>query len=350
MILYEVVNCLSSFKGFQDFYQHVIVHGTSISFTEKHITWYPPLLIFPEDELSGCCSDMEKQILYFIAGCFNMRTALGESGDIEEESIFRYYFTAGASNSDGKKKLKFYEQRRVSDTNIPVFMDNLQEFRCAIRDLLVFVNKLQTGNGDWTIRLNTVLEMLDTETDFLLVYRLAGLYDIESLWMSLTDLSLHCSNQLESVKRNYILQLHRYAMFHINALRMNEIEEDTVDSHDTTATASSLSNIQTSRPEEYKWLCYIHENTLPEHITEPTYVNDILPTDWINDIEAMQKAFDWKSDERRLLADACNDSSADYLGPRYVDVLRQLVRKRLRQEAVKEFEERKMQWMYSYNR
>ena len=350
MMLHEVINSLSTYKDFQHFYQHVYRKSTSISFAEKHIIWYPPLLIFPEDEPSGCYSEEEKRLPFFVAGCFYSQMALGESGIIEEDSVFRYYFTAGWSNSDCKKALMFYEHLRVSDSETPIFSENLQEFRSAISDLMMFINRLPTVNHVWADRLNTVLEMLDAETDYQHIFHLAGLYDIESLWMSLTNSSLVCPSKFEPLKRNYIQQLHRYVMYHVNAGRMNDIEIEPLEVHDTTATTPAFAIIQTSQPEDYKWLCYIYHNTLPEHVTEPTYVNDILPVDWMNDIEAMQKAFEWESDEQQMLSEARDESASDLLGSRFVDILRQLVRKRLRQEAVKEFEERKMQWMYYYNR
>lgn len=344
MILYEVVNSLLSCNEFQDFCHHVSNYDATIKFKEKNVVWYPPLLIFPKEELSGCCSEEEKKLPFLVAGCFNSRKALGESGIVEDNFVFRYYYTAGWNNTDGKKRLSFYEQRRVNDTDIPVFKDNVLEFTSAIEDLIIFIQKFPDINQKWEDRFNRVLEMIHGEADCKRIFLFAGLYDIDSLWKSLEEFHSACCDELSLIKSNFTQQLHRYVMFHVNSIRMTEVEEASIDYNNTGVVSSNL-DIHVSRPEEYKWLRYIHEKSLPEFIKEPTYVRDFLQENWENDVDAMQNAFNWNKDEQHKLTEALDKGTEEH-----IELLRQLVRKRLRQEAVKEFEDRKMQWMYMYNR
>ena len=69
-------------------------------------------------------------------------------------------------------------------------------------------------------------------------------------------------------------------------------------------------------------------------ISEPSYIRELLPVNWWNDVGAMEKAFDWNVAERKTLDRAleqCKKGPAfcDDLGP-YVEALRTLVRNRLK--------------------
>ena len=75
---------------------------------------------------------------------------------------------------------------------------------------------------------------------------------------------------------------------------------------------------------------------------EPSYVRELLPVNWWNDVGAMEKAFDWNAAERKTLDRAleqCKKGPAfcDDLGP-YVEALRTLVRYRLKALALEEYE------------
>lgn len=92
-----------------------------------------------------------------------------------------------------------------------------------------------------------------------------------------------------------------------------------------------------------------------EGLTEPTYVSELLPDHWENNIGAMEKAFEWTDEERREL-DKAYETSAHGGRPFcedygfYVEVLRMMVRKRLKELALEEFEAKRREWLFKYSR
>lgn len=84
-------------------------------------------------------------------------------------------------------------------------------------------------------------------------------------------------------------------------------------------------------------------NNNMDNLSEPSYVREILPDYWWNDIGVMEKAFTWTADERKILDDAYKRGTygrgrfGDDLSE-YTEILRNMIRNRLRELALEEYE------------
>lgn len=106
----------------------------------------------------------------------------------------------------------------------------------------------------------------------------------------------------------------------------------------------------------YKWdEVYPRYPFSSENLTEPSYVDKILPRNWWNDLEAMRKAFEWTDEEKKILDNAYKRGSCGKFPDGeelsgYTEVLRNMVRRRLRKLALEEFEANRREWLFRNSR
>ena len=183
------------------------------------------------------------------------------------------------------------------------------------------------------------MEMMKTHANELHILHNVGLYDINVLW---TLLYQSDSNKVELRKliRDTERELHRYTM-----MVVNQIDWKYGGVTDNEYFTKSL------LPDEPSWLRSEVDNPKPSYYTEPEendyfekpYFEGELPDNWWNDLGAMERAFKWTEEEQAALDKAYIEGTygrgrfADDLGA-YSELLRSLVRQRLREKAIRDLE------------
>lgn len=312
MLLYNAVWDLVMFPNFNEFYESVdIPYSLIASDTKgKMDSWCRPYLLFPDDEPFLNYTEEEQKNKFLIAAFNRERATVPQ---------YKVYYTIEWVSSDGSNDVLYREHHRYKDEEMPKMIINKKEFKKAIVNVLQSIDDIDVeGLGIWKKRLEMTLQMLETNANELHILHNAGLYDIAMLW------KLYSQNGINSVLmrmtlRDFERELHRFAMMTVNV----------IDWKNGCIAADKVVSASMIEPE-----------VIP---SEPSYIDEILPKNWRNDLGAMASAFDWTSEERAMLDKAALQGSYGR-GPfcddwgHYANVLENMVRQRLRALARDEYE------------
>ena len=344
-LLFNTIWDIVMHSDFYDFYNSIDVINSSLHFDIKgcDIAYARPFLFFPTDMPRLRFSEKEFSYPYFV-GVFYERGDYyaGEAGLIEEGDgcpLFRAYFVPQWDLSSDKPEVVYREYHSKYEESVSSAINSSNELQKAVFNLLEYLDSVSVDVGDWKERLKMVLEMMKTHANELHILHNVGLYDINTLWTLLYQFD---SNKVELRKliRDTERELHRYTM-----MVVNQIDWKYGGVTDNEYFTKSL------LPDEPSWLRSEVDNPKPSYYTEPEendyfekpYFEGELPDNWWNDLGAMERAFKWTEEEQAALDKAYIEGTygrgrfADDLGA-YSELLRSLVRQRLREKAIRDLE------------
>ena len=298
LLLYHSIWDMLSGDEPMDFYktvcgEHSIVRKQA---NNAYTEWMRPFLLFPSDDES------QKYLLdhylhpFFVAGYSMSTYSYGESGIIEEddEPVLSVYFVPEWSTVDGEKEVVYRELSGDESLTMPYLDERPDNLKNNIRTLLAFLDRNHVDAGDWNQRLELSLRMIDTHANELHILHNVGLYDIDKLWTLLLQKGL-AGQELFRLSSDVTRRLHQYAMAVVNL-------------------------IDWKNGGRFAQSAYKKE--------EVKIQKDMPPSFW-NNVEAMEKAFEWTPQEEELLTRAFYGTDRHNAGANYVDLLRELVRKRM---------------------
>ena len=351
-LLKRVIKTILASNNFYNYYRSVSPRNSKVDINNVQEEWCLPQLIFPSDIPDFCHLPELTRHSFIVAGFSTYRGGSGESGLADEDDPeLRIIIVAEGERAFSEDGVDYCEYEFHGTLPLPHFDYDAEALKDAVNEVILLTKSLSADNAQqWTTRLHLALDLLSSNGRPLKILETMGLYDFEALRsMIVQKYGTDNSVAIQAI-HNLEHHLYLYTMTCINRTP-NSVSSDTKEEKSILPTGSKhseawISNIKTQRPEEYKWLKYIHCPSLPDHITEPTYISDLLPENWPDDIEAMHQYLQWtESDEANLKSSLGNTTNDAYMEP-----IRQLVRKKLRKEAVKEFNNKKMEWMVLYNR
>ena len=350
-LLKRVVKTMLANENFYNYYHSISPRNSKADISNAQEEWCVPQLIFPADIPEFRHQPEVAGYSFFVAGFSAYRCGFGESGLADEDGPeLRMILVAEGESALSEDGIDYCEYEIHSTLPLPRFDYDAEALKHAFHEIISLTERLHEDNTrQWTTRLHAALEMFSSGGNPIKIITEAGLYDFEALRSMIVQKHNTDHAAIQTI-RNYEHHLHRYAMSIINRTPVpasTDTKAEGIPSVGITQTETWISNIQTHRPEEYKWMKYIHSASLPEHVTEPTYVRDLLPEKWPDDVEAMRHYLQWTdADEANLRSSLCDTATHDA----YIASLRELVRKQLREEAIKEFNNKKAEWMVLYNR
>lgn len=401
ILLFNTVWDLVMYPDFKDFHDNTDIRNSNVQFTDHsgEIKWYRPCLLFPADQPYTDFTEEELRHHFMVGACSWKCHAYGESGIYEEDTNpqFRVYYTPEWDFSKVGWDIVYRENVRRIESDMPSFVKNTKELEYVICQLLQFFedNNISEINN-WKERLRCALLMLKTHANELHILHNAGLYDIDTLWTQLIQMGYH-GEELNVMSSKMNRELHRFAMFSVNLIDWKLGDLDTsriipksmlpenqpsdqessskeIQGKNTETLKATFFSVPAREPGQdnggyddvkmiptksdggYKWdEVYPRYPFSSENLTEPSYVDKILPKNWWNDIGSMEQAFQWTDEEKQILDNAYNKGTygkapfGDDLGE-YVEVLRNLVRRRLKTLALEEFEAERRGWLFHNSR
>lgn len=270
------------------------------------ISWCRPQLLFPADDPYTRYEEHEKKLPY-IVGCFSIEHQIyGESGIYEEDDTpqFRKYYRPQWGWIKDVKDIVYTECNRINEDDMVMFLDNTEELKQSIQNLLQLIPDLESIETTWFNRLHTSCRMIETHANELHILHQAGLYDIATLWKSLEEKGL-LNETLKQAIDDMNCQLRRYAMLTINLLnwKLGGIDKSRI------LTKTQLNN----RIQSFKYDQIINANNSKKSENDHSEV-----------CESTSKGFDW-----------------DNVYPRYPFP-------RKEGESLEDYEHRRREWLF-YN-
>jgi hypothetical protein len=383
LLLFNTVWDIVMHSDFYDFYNSIDVINSSLHFDIKgcDIAYARPYLFFPADLPRLRFSEKEFTYPYFVGVFYEKGDySVPMAGLIEEGDgcpMFRAYLVPQWDFTGDQPEIVYRENRSKYVQSISWAINPSNTLQKAVFNLLEYLDRISVDVGDWKERLKTVLEMMKTHANELHILHNVGLYDINALWTLLYQ-SGHDHAELRKIIRDTERELHRYAMTVVNLIDWKNggvvNEKDFAKSllpyelsysdpiiYDTEPSYPEYPEIEEGDPDplfpeieeddpepEYPEI----EEDIPEPPSPEPEVNDILekpyfegelPDNWWNDLGAMERAFKWTEEEQAALDKAYIEGTygrgrfADDLGA-YSELLRSLVRQRLREKAIRDLE------------
>ncbi|MBO4464138.1 MAG: hypothetical protein J5797_08105 [Prevotella sp.] len=297
LLLYHTIWDMLSGDNPMDFFRMVCGKDSPVSKQPYNGTteWTRPYFLFPSDAQSERFSLEIYHHPFIVAGYSMTCCALGESGLVEEddEPLLTVYYVPEWEFVDGEPEVVYREYSSHCSPSIPYFEESPEKFRQAICNLLAFIDKKHIYVVEWKQRLELALRMIDTKANELHILHNVGLYDIDALWKLLVQKN-QVGEELFRVSSEMNRCLHQYAMAVVNL-------------------------IDWKKGGRFSQNCFIRKVEIKK---------DMPPSFW-NDVEAMERAFEWTPAEEEQLTRAFYGTNRSNAGANYVDVLRELVRQRM---------------------
>lgn len=174
------------------------------------------LWIYPSEDLSVSYPQEMFDQDVVVLKCFSPIEHLG--GIPIDESIWyedvpmEYFHYSGMGNN-----LVLKHVRTETPSQFPDFIYNGDVFAKTLTELLDFLRRHHLTEIPWYQRLETAHRMLENGANELHILHNAGFYDHNSLWSWLKDYGIR-QREIEEVKKPYLTQMKRYAMFVLNSL------------------------------------------------------------------------------------------------------------------------------------
>lgn len=374
LVLYKLVNMLTKHPEFEDFLKAIGMEEPDVRSVKTRnffIDWENPYLVFPAEDVNNRekYSDYELKQPYIVAGYGQEMISYGEGGCEEEDwcALRKVYYVQDSSITDHVALREHLDENKEYGMYKPDCKNNTYALKSAINSLQNYLAGKSVDVGQWRERLQMSKAMLEAEADKLQILQNAGLYDIAFLWRLLPD-----DDDVKDLRLKMESQLHRYAMMVVNTVeKKEETIEPVAPARETPRpsifeprfpTGGKKASRTSYVPNDYReWYDiaapdrtggYDWDNVYPKYpfrqknTEAPSYVDQILPGRWWNDVTLMEQTFNWTNNEKKLLARAREHGGEK----EYAKVLENLVRQRLRQLAKKEYDAERRAWLWHNSR